>query len=92
MCIDHGRADIAMAEQLLNRANIIARFQEMRSKGMAVLISILPMKGRQSPFIIITIRFIENTVNSFAGYGGTPVIKWSLSSVMKCRSLSRVGC
>ena len=57
----------------------------MGRKGMAVLISILPMTGRQSPFIIVTIRFMENKANSFAGYDGTQVIKLSLSFGMKCR-------
>jgi hypothetical protein len=57
----------------------------MGHKRMAVLISILPMKGPQSPFIIITIRFMENTAYSFAGYDATPVIKWLLSFVMKSR-------
>jgi hypothetical protein len=52
---------------------------------MPVLIRILPMKGRQSAFIIITIRFMENTARSFAGYGATQAIKSSLSSVMKSR-------
>ena len=43
---------------------------------MPVLISILPMKGLGLPFIIITIRFMENTANSFVGYAATLVIKW----------------
>jgi hypothetical protein len=64
-----------MPEQFLNRANIIACFQEMGGKRMAVLISILPMKGLRLPFVIITIRFMENTVNSFVDYDATPVIK-----------------
>jgi hypothetical protein len=57
----------------------------MSRKGMPVLISILPMKGPQSPFIIVTIRFMANTAHSFAGCGDTQVIKLSLSSVMKSR-------
>jgi hypothetical protein len=81
-----------MTEQQLNRAHIRASFQEMGGKTMAVLISILPMKGPQSPFIIIIIRFMANTAPLFAGYGATPVIKWSLSSVMKSRSPSQAGC
>ena len=92
MRVNHRGADILMAEELLDRANIIAVFQKVGRKRMAVLINILPMKGRRSPFIIITIRFMENTANSFAGYDGTQVIKLSLSSVTKCRSQSRVGC
>jgi hypothetical protein len=74
-----------MTEQQLNRPDLRARFQQMRGKTVPVLISILPMKGRRSPFIIVIIRFMANTENLFAGYGATPVIKWSLSSVMKCR-------
>jgi hypothetical protein len=57
----------------------------MGGKAVAVLISILPMKGLRSPFIIVTIRFMENMASSFAGYDGTQAIKSSLSSMMKYR-------
>jgi hypothetical protein len=74
MGVDHGGADIAMAKEFLNGANVVTRFQEMCGEGMAVLISIVPMKGLQSPFIIVTIRFMENRAPSFAGYGATRAI------------------
>ena len=64
-----------MAEHPLPRGQIHPAFHRMRGKGRAVLISILPMKGLQLPFIIITIRFMENTAHSFAGYGATQAIK-----------------
>jgi hypothetical protein len=64
-----------MAEQFLNRPNIIPVFQEVGGEGVPVRISILPMKCPLSRFTIVTIRFMENTVSSFAGYGGTRVIK-----------------
>ena len=73
--IDHGGGHIVVPEQLLNSTDIGAALQQMGSKVMAVRISILPMKGPQSPFIIITIRFMGNTASSFAGYDGLPVIK-----------------
>ena len=85
MHVPHGGGDAVMAEQPLQGGQIHPAFHRMRGKGMVVLISILPMKGRRSPFIIITIRFMENTARSFAGYDGIRVIKLSLSSVMKCR-------
>lgn len=35
MCGDHGRADIGLAKQFLNGANIIPRLKKMRSKAMS---------------------------------------------------------
>ncbi len=32
MRVDHGRAQIAMAEQLLHRADVVTRFQQVRRK------------------------------------------------------------
>jgi hypothetical protein len=83
--IDHSGPDIRVSKQFLNRPDIIAILKQVGGKTMAVLISILPMKGLQSPFIIITIRFMENTAHSFADYGATQAIKSLLSSEMKCR-------
>jgi hypothetical protein len=34
MGVDHGRAYVFVAQQLLNRADVIARFQEMRCERM----------------------------------------------------------
>jgi hypothetical protein len=64
-----------MAQELLQGRQSRARFQHVRGKSRAVRISILPMKCPLSRFTIVTIRFMENTVSSFAGYGGTRVIK-----------------
>jgi len=35
MGVDHGGAHIGMAQQLLHRANVVARLQQMRGKRMA---------------------------------------------------------
>jgi hypothetical protein len=35
MGVDHGGAHIRVAEQLLHRANVVARLQQMRGKGVA---------------------------------------------------------
>ena len=35
MSINHGRADIFVTQQFLNGANIISRFEQMRSEAMA---------------------------------------------------------
>ena len=35
MGVNHGRAHIGMAQQLLHRANVITRLQQMRGKRMA---------------------------------------------------------
>ena len=75
MGVNHGGADIPVAEQFLNRADVVPIFQQMGRKRMAVLISIVPMKGRRSPFIIIAIHFMESMAPSFAGYGATRAIK-----------------
>ena len=75
MRIASGGRDTAMAEQQLDGAQIRPRFQQLRRKAVAVLISIVPMKGQQSPFIIVTIRFMENRAPSFAVYGATRAIK-----------------
>jgi hypothetical protein len=64
-----------MAQQALQGSQIHPAFHRMRGKGMAVRIRILPMKCPRSRFTIVTIRFMENTVSAFAGYGGTRVIK-----------------
>ncbi len=34
MCVDHRRLHVAVPEQLLHRANVIARFQQMRGEAM----------------------------------------------------------
>ncbi len=34
MCVDHRRLHVAVPEQLLDRANVIARFQQMRGEAM----------------------------------------------------------
>ena len=85
MGIDHGRAHILMAQQFLDGPDVVAVLKEVGRKRMAVRISILPMKCPLSRFIIVTIRFMENTARSFAGYGDTRAIKSLLSSVMKSR-------
>ena len=43
MRVDHRRAHIFVAEQFLNRADVVASFKERRGKGVAVTIIILPM-------------------------------------------------
>ena len=35
MGVNHGRSDVGVSEQLLNRADIVAIFQQMGGKGMA---------------------------------------------------------
>jgi len=75
MGVNHRGAYILVPEKFLDRTNIIAVFEQVGGKGMAVLISLLPMKGLELPFIIIILRFMENTVNSFVDYDATPVIK-----------------
>jgi len=35
MGIDHGRADVFMAEKFLDGADVVARFKQMRGKGMS---------------------------------------------------------
>jgi len=89
--VGHRRRDTLVAQHALPGGQIRAAFQEVGGKRMAVLISILPMKGPQSPFSIITIRFTENTACSFVGYDGRRAIKALLSSVMKSREQSRAG-
>jgi hypothetical protein len=71
--IEHARD--AVAEPVIASVMNEEGIGGMSGKPLPVLISILPMKGRRSPFIIITIRFMANTENLFAGYGATPVIK-----------------
>ena len=74
--VDHSGSNIAVPEQLLDSADVGSSLQQVGGERMAVLISILPMKELELPFIIITIRFMENTANSFVGYDATLVIKW----------------
>jgi hypothetical protein len=75
MQVSRGGLEVAMAQQELDGAAVDACFQQMGGEAMAVRIRILPMKGPQSPFIIVTIRFMENMARSFAGYGATRAIK-----------------
>ena len=37
MGIDHGRADVFMAQQLLDCANVITGFEQMGGKGVAIM-------------------------------------------------------
>ena len=35
MSVDHGRADIFVTEEFLNRANVVACFEQMRGEGVS---------------------------------------------------------
>ena len=35
MCIDHGRSEILVPEQFLNRSNVVASFEQMSSKAVS---------------------------------------------------------
>jgi hypothetical protein len=75
MQVSRGGLEVAMAQQELDGADVDPCFQQMGGEAMSVRIRILPMKCPRSPFIIVTIRFMENTASSFAGYGDTRAIK-----------------
>ena len=55
--VNHRRADVAVAEQLLDGPDVVAGFEQVGCEGMAQRILTLPMNRPQPSFSTVTIRF-----------------------------------
>ena len=58
--VDHRRGYVAVAEQLLNRADVVSGLQQVRRKRVPERILTLPMNRPPPSFTTVTIRFTAN--------------------------------
>jgi len=59
--VSRGRADVAVAEQALNRVDVDAGLKQVRREGVTQRILTLPMNRPQPSFTTVTILFTANT-------------------------------
>lgn len=92
VCIDHRGADIAMAEDFLDSADIVAIFEKMCGKGVTegVAAGMLRYAGHQHRFMNGTLehRSVDMEPSFLAGVGGMPaMLLWEdpLPGPLLCR-------
>ena len=76
--VDHGRADVLVAQQLLNRADVIARFQKMRGEGMPKCMASGPLRQSRRrnslPDRFLNQRFVHVMPPLFTGFRVLPAV------------------